>query len=136
MKKFFSFVSSAKSLVAALLLGAGVLAAWADATLNTLEVKIKGENVVTGFSPATTDYNIDLPGSPAFATFSAVPASPDAIVDISLDGTQLSNHSYGRLSNGSQLKYTVSSGSETKVYTVTVKTPTPCLLYTSDAADE
>jgi len=125
MKKFFSFVSGAKSLVAALLLGAGVLAAWADATLNSLEVKIKGENVVTGFSHATTDYNIDLPGSPAFATFSAVPASPDAIVDISLDGTQLSNHSYGRLSNGSQLKYTVSSGSETKVYTVTVKTPTP-----------
>ena len=125
MKKFFSFVSGAKSLVAALLLGAGVLAAWADATLNSLEVKIKGENVVTGFTPATTDYNIDLPGSPAFATFSAVPASPDAIVDISLDGTQLSNHSYGRLSNGSQLKYTVSAGSETKVYTVTVKTPTP-----------
>ena len=125
MKKFFSFVSGAKSLVAALLLGAGVLAAWADATLNSLEVKIKGENVVTEFSPATTDYNIDLPESPAFATFSAVPASPDAIVDISLDDTQLSNHSYGRLSNGSQLKYTVSAGSETKVYTVTVKTPTP-----------
>ena len=50
MKKFFSFVSGAKSLVAALLLGAGVLAAWADATLNSLEVKIGGKNVVTVLS--------------------------------------------------------------------------------------
>ncbi len=119
MKKFFSLVSGAKSLVAALLLGAGVLATWADATLNTLEVKIKGENVVAGFSPATTKYNVNyLFDGTAFATFSAVPTSSDAIVDISLDGTPLSNHSYGRLSDGSKLTYTVSSGSETKVYTV------------------
>ena len=120
MKKLFSILSGAKSLVAALLLGAGALTAWSDATLSTLEVKIKGENVVTGFSPATTDYTVSyLFDGQAFATFSAVPASADATVDISLDGTRLSNHSYGRLSADSQLKYSVSSGSETKVYTVT-----------------
>ena len=72
-----------------------------DATLNRLEVKVGGVNVIPNFNPATRNYEIELGEDAAsIATFSAAPASKDATVDISINGTTYSNHTLGSLRGG------------------------------------
>lgn len=96
-----------------------------DATLNRLEVKVGGVNVISDFNPATRNYEIELGEDAAsIATFSAAPASKDATVDISINGTTYSNHTLGSLQGGENvITYTVRNGGETAVYTISLKTP-------------
>lgn len=96
-----------------------------DATLNRLEVKVGGVNVIPDFNPATRNYEIELGEDAAsIATFSAAPASKDATVDISINGTTYSNHTLGSLQGGENvITYTVRNGGETAVYTISLKTP-------------
>lgn len=113
--------------------GAGLLAAAAstaavnsgDATLDNLEIKIDGQNIVTGFSSNNKTYTIELgEDASSMATFSAVPKASDAVVDISVNGTTLTNHSLASLTGGDNVvTYTVKSGSRTETYTVNIKTP-------------
>lgn len=113
--------------------GAGLLAAAAstaavnsgDASLDNLEIKIDGKNIVTGFSSGNKTYNIELgEDASSMATFSAVPKASDAIVDITVNGAPLTNHSLASLTGGDNVvTYTVKSGSRTATYTVNIKTP-------------
>lgn len=113
--------------------GAGLLAAAAstaavnsgDATLDNLEIKIDGQNIVTGFSSNNKTYTIELgEDASSMATFSAVPKASDAVVDISVNGTTLTNHSLASLTGGDNVvTYAVKSGSRTETYTVNIKTP-------------
>ena len=131
MKKHFSIIRGLRSLCAALLLGAGSIAAYAavnsgNASLSALEIKVSGRNIATGFSSDNTNLAIDYDGVlPTYASFSAAPVASDGVVTISLNGTELTNHSMGQLVDGSTVKFNVKSGNALKVYTVTVKTPTP-----------
>ena len=131
MKKHFSMIRGLRSLCAALLLGAGSIAAYAavnsgNASLSALEIKVSGRNIATGFSSDNTNLAIDYDGVlPTYASFSAAPVASDGVVTISLNGTELTNHSMGQLVDGSTVKFNVKSGNALKVYTVTVKTPTP-----------
>ena len=131
MKKHFSMIRGLRSLCAALLLGAGSIAAYAavnsgNASLSALEIKVSGRNIATGFSSDNTNLAIDYDGVlPTYASFSAAPVASDGVVTISLNGTELTNHSMGQLVDGSTVKFNVKSGNTLKVYTVTVKTPTP-----------
>ncbi len=131
MKKHFSIIRGLRSLCAALLLGAGSIAAYAavnsgNASLSALEIKVNGRNIATGFSSDNTNLAIDYDGVlPTYASFSAAPVASDGVVTISLNGTELTNHSMGQLVDGSTVKFNVKSGNALKVYTVTVKTPTP-----------
>ena len=131
MKKHFSIIRGLRSLCAALLLGAGSIAAYAavnsgNASLSALEIKVSGRNIATGFSSDNTNLAIDYDGVlPTYASFSAAPVASDGVVTISLNGTELTNHSMGQLVDGSTVKFNVKSGTASKVYTVTVKTPTP-----------
>ncbi|MDE5887896.1 MAG: chitobiase/beta-hexosaminidase C-terminal domain-containing protein [Muribaculaceae bacterium] len=116
-------------LAAALLTGAGMFSITADAigdaTLNRLEVKVDGRNILTNFNPATKTYEIELgEDASSLATFSAAPASKDAIVDININGTTYSNHSLGSLQGGENIiTYTVKNGTQTETYTLKVKAP-------------
>lgn len=113
--------------------GAGLLAAAAstaavnsgDATLDNLEIKIDGQNIVTGFSSNNKTYTIELgEDASSMATFSAVPKASDAVVDITVNGATLTNHSLASLTGGDNVvAYTVKSGSRTETYTVNIKTP-------------
>ena len=131
MKKHFSIIRGLRSLCAALLLGAGSIAAYAavnsgNASLSALEIKVSGRNIATGFSSDNTNLAIDYDGVlPTYASFSAAPVASDGVVTISLNGTELTNHSMGQLVDGSTVKFNVKSGNALKIYTVTVKTPTP-----------
>ena len=131
MKKHFSIIRGLRSLCAALLLGAGSIAAYAavnsgNASLSALEIKVSGRNIATGFSSDNTNLAIDYDGVlPTYASFSAAPVASDGVVTISLNGTELTNHSMGQLVDGSTVKFNVKSGNALKVYTVTIKTPTP-----------
>ena len=131
MKKHFSIIRGLRSLCAALLLGAGSIAAYAavnsgNASLSALEIKVSGRNIATGFSSDNTNLAIDYDGVlPTYASFSAAPVASDGVVTISLNGTELTNHSMGQLVDGSTVKFNIKSGNALKVYTVTVKTPTP-----------
>ena len=131
MKKHFSMIRGLRSLCAALLLGAGSTAAFAavnsgNASLSALEIKVSGENIATNFSADNTTLAIDYDGVlPTYASFSAAPVASDGVVTISLNGTELTNHSMGQLVDGSTVKFNVKSGNALKVYTVTIKTPTP-----------
>lgn len=130
MKKFNHIFRYTKSLCAALLLGATVFggnaaAGSGDATLNRLEIKVGGQNILTNFNKSTKNYEIELGEDAAsIATFSAAPTASDAIVDITVNGASYTNHSLGSLVGGENLiTYTVKSGSATETYTIKVTTP-------------
>lgn len=114
---------------AALLAGAGVFSlaadATGDATLNRLEVKVDGKNILPQFNPQTKTYELELGEEAAsLATFSAAPASKEATVAISVNGSAYTNHSLGSLQGGENvITYTVKNGSATETYTIKVKTP-------------
>lgn len=119
-----------KSLIAAAMLaGAGAFSLTADitgdASLNRLEVKVDGRNILSNFNPATKTYELTLDEeASSLATFSAAPASKDATVEININGTQYSNHSLGSLQGGENtIVYTVKNGTQTETYTLKVKTP-------------
>lgn len=92
-----------------------------NATLERLEIKVDGRNVVDGFNSLTKTYEVTLDKA-GVATFSAVPTASDAILDINVNGTTLSNHSLTSLKRGeNKVTYTVKSGNATETYTVTLK---------------
>lgn len=130
MKKFNHIFRDLRSLCAAMLLGVSGVAGNAavgsgDATLNRLEIKVGGQNILTEFNKATKDYEVELGEDAAsIATFSAAPTASDAIVDITVNGTPYTNHSLGSLIGGENIiTYTVKSGSATETYTIKVTTP-------------
>ncbi len=114
---------------AALLAGAGVFTLTAgntgDATLDRLEIKVGGTNVLPDFNPATKTYEIELDENAAtLATFSAAPSSRNAVVDIDINGKTYTNHTLGSLQGGENvITYTVRNGSETETYTIKLRTP-------------
>lgn len=129
MKNNHLNAGSFRSICAALLLGAvstatPVYAAVnsGDPSLSAIEVKVNGENIVSGFSSANESYTIESEGSfPTYATFSAVPVSSDATVDISVNNVHLTNHSVAQLVKGENtVVFTVTSGNVTKTYSVDV----------------
>lgn len=106
---------------------AGSLASYAaeDATLNRLEIKVGGVNILPDFNKNTRQYDVELEeGMASLATFSAAPSSADATVDISVNGTPYTNHSLGSLIAGDNIiTYSVRSGSASETYTIRIKTP-------------
>ncbi|MDE6006792.1 MAG: chitobiase/beta-hexosaminidase C-terminal domain-containing protein [Muribaculaceae bacterium] len=125
---FSRYIKAASQLLCAgALVISGTLTALAagDATLNRLEIKVGGENILTGFNKNTKTYDVELEeGSASLATFSAAPSSDDATVDISINGKLYTNHSLGSLIAGDNVvTYTIKSGSSTEVYTINIKTP-------------
>lgn len=113
---------------AALTAGAFSLAAdinAGDATLNRLEIKIGGSNILQNFDPKTTSYEIELDENTAsLATFSAAPSSKEAVVDININGKSYTNHTLGSLQGGENvITYTVKNGTSTETYTIKLKTP-------------
>ena len=127
MKQKSNNFQSLKAVMAALLMGAGTLSGVAanDATLNRLEIKVDGQNILRGFNKQTKNYEIELGEDAAsIATFSAAPASADATVDITVNGRSYTNHSLGSLIAGENvITYTVKSGTSTETYTIKVTTP-------------
>ncbi len=105
-----------------------------NATLERLEIKVDGRNVVSGFNSATKTYEITLDNT-GEATLSAVPVASDATVDINVNGKTLTNHSLTTLTRGeNKVIYTVKSGNATETYTVTLtgKVPDPVYTLTGD----
>lgn len=96
-----------------------------DATLNRLEIKIGGSNILQNFDPKTTSYEIELDENIAsLATFSAAPSSKEAVVDININGKSYTNHSLGNLQGGENvITYTVKNGTSAETYTIILKTP-------------
>lgn len=105
-----------------------------DASLSALEIKVDGENIVDGFSSGTLSYTVEVENSfPALATFSAVPVASDATVDITVNGSTLSNHSLARLVRGdNNVSFVVRSGDASKTYTVTLSSAQPAITLTGD----
>ncbi len=105
-----------------------------NATLERLEIKVDGRNVVSGFNSSTKTYEVTL-DKVGTATFSVVPVASDATVDINVNGKTLSNHSLTTLTKGeNKVTYTVKSGNATETYTVTLtgKVPDPVSTLTGD----
>lgn len=103
-----------------------------NATLERLEIKMDGRNVVSGFNSSTKTYEITLDNAGA-ATLSAVPVASDATVDINVNGKTLSNHSLTTLTSGeNKVTYTVKSGNATETYTVTLTGKQPVYTLTGD----
>lgn len=122
-----SIYGGLRSLCAALLLGSAAVAASAvvnsgNASLSALEIKVDGQNIVSGFSAGTVNYTVEAENSfPTLATFSAAPVASDATVDINVNGSVISNHSVAQLVKGSNnVSFTVKSGNATQTYTVNV----------------
>ena len=112
--------------MASLIALAGATTASADdATLNRLEIRVNGVNILGNFNKSTKNYEIELgEDSASIATFSAAPSSASATVDISVNGKNYTNHSLGALSGGENLiTYTVKDGNADETYTVKVITP-------------
>ncbi|MDE5869432.1 MAG: hypothetical protein K2H18_04290, partial [Muribaculaceae bacterium] len=113
MKQKREKIYGVKSCLAALLLCGGVLGlnAAGDAGLKRLEIKVGGTNILSDFNKATKNYEIELGEDAAsIATFSAAPASADAVVNISVNGRAFTNHSVGKLTSGENIiTYTVQS---------------------------
>lgn len=118
---------SLRPMCATLLLGAVAMSVSAavnsgDATLNRLEIKVAGYNIITNFDKSTKSYQAELDwDSPRIATFSAAPTASDAVVDLKVNGTTYTDHSLAELVEGeNSVIYTVTSGSATETYTVTI----------------
>lgn len=126
MKNISNITRIMRSLSMALLLGWASVTATAavnsgDASLNRLEIKVDGSNIVDGFSSSVTAYDVTIENLPVTATISAAPAASDAIVDFTVNGQPYTNHSVAGLINGSNtLSCKVTSGNATKTYTVKV----------------
>lgn len=121
-----NIINSARTACAALLLAtvaAGVSAG--DATLNRLEIKVDGHNLLSSFSKNNYNYQITLgEDSGSLATFSASPTDAASTVDISVNGVNQTNHTVGSLSGGENvIKYTVRNGADSQVYTIKITTP-------------
>ena len=127
MKQKINLPQGLKGSLSALLLGATTLGGFAagETTLNRLEIKVDGRNILTGFNKQTKNYEIELGEDAAsLATFSAAPTAADATVDIAVNGRTFTNHSMGSLTAGENLiTYTVKNGGSTSVYTIKVTTP-------------
>lgn len=130
MKNHSNIFRGLRSMCAAMLLGAAAMPVSAavnsgDATLNRLEIKVDGRNLLPDFNKSTKNYEIELDeDASSIATFSAAPSASDAIVDISVNGAPYTNHSLGSLIGGENLiTYTVKSGSATETYTIKITTP-------------
>ena len=125
--KHFDIKSSLKGIGTALLaiLSASGAYAAGDATLNRLEIKVDGKNILTGFNKTQENYEIELGEEAAgIATFSAAPSSKDAVVEITVNGKSFSNHSLGSLSGGENvIRYVVSNDGEVKTYTIKLTAP-------------
>ncbi len=127
MKSYYSTYITLRSLCAGMLFCGVTIAASAssdsgNASLSALEIKVDGHNIVDGFSSETAVYNVEADASlPTLAAFSAAPVASDAIVDISVNGSTLTNHSVAQLVKGDNLvSFKVVSGDATKTYTVKI----------------
>ena len=113
-----------RSLGVALLLGTATATAAVNSgntTLNRLEIKSAGQNIVTGFNPSTTSYDVTVDALPVTVSVSAAPAASDATVDFSVNGISHGNHSVATLSTSANtIVCKVASGSASSTYTVTV----------------
>ena len=113
------------ALCAAMLLAGSASAAAGDASLDRLEIKLDGKNIITSFNKNQLNYEITLDEDAATtATFSASPSSASSVLDININGVNCHNHSVGSLVGGeNRIKYIVKNGSDSKVYTIKITTP-------------
>lgn len=96
-----------------------------EATLNSLEIKRSGTQLLGDFSEWTFDYVVTLDAKTNI-TVSAVPSASKAIVDIIQDGTTTySNHSllYINKEGDNFITVKVSLGASVNTYTVNLTTP-------------
>lgn len=90
--------------------------------LSALELKAEGRNLIQ-FQPDQTSYEIEVDDI-SMVTMSAAPVASDATVSISVNGTPYDNHSLTALDGGENtILYTVTTGSQSRTYTIKVKTP-------------
>ena len=110
---------------AAIVAASGIGCMADDASLNRLEIKSGGVNLLPDFKPTVTSYEIELGEDAAsLATFSAAPASKTAVVDITINGTPYTNHTLGQLRGGENvIASTVRDGEQSKTYTITLRSP-------------
>lgn len=113
------------ALCAAMLLAGSASAAAGDASLDRLEIKLDGKNIISSFNKNQLNYEITLDEDAATtATFSASPSSASSVLDININGVNCHNHSVGSLVGGeNRIKYIVKNGSDSKVYTIKITTP-------------
>lgn len=121
-------LNNIKKWAAALALALGVPAAMYAAVnsgnpaLSALELKAEGRNLIQ-FQPDQTSYEIEVDDI-SMVTMSAAPVASDATVSISVNGTPYDNHSLTALDGGENtILYTVTTGSQSRTYTIKVKTP-------------
>ena len=113
------------ALFAAMLLACPASAVAGDASLDRLEIRLDGKNIIPSFSKDRLDYEITLDENAATtATFSASPSSASSVLDININGVNYHNHSVSSLLGGeNKIKYIVKNGSDSKVYTIKITTP-------------
>lgn len=127
MKISYSISGTLRSLCAGVLLGGSAFISSAttdsgNASLDALEIKVDGQNIVAGFTPETVVYAVEAESQfPTLASFSAAPVASDATVDITVNGSTLSNHSVAQLVKGdNNVAFKVTSGNATKTYNVKI----------------
>lgn len=127
MKISYSISGTLRSLCAGVLLGGSAFVSSAttdsgNASLDALEIKVDGQNIVAGFTPETVVYAVEAESQfPTLASFSAAPVASDATVDITVNGSTLSNHSVAQLVKGdNNVAFKVTSGNATKTYNVKI----------------
>lgn len=127
MKISYSISGTLRSLCAGVLLGGSAFVSSAttdsgNASLDALEIKVDGQNIVASFSPETVVYTVEAENQlPTLASFSAAPVASDATVDITVNGSALSNHSVAQLVKGdNNVAFKVTSGNATKTYNVKI----------------
>lgn len=127
MKISYSISGTLRSLCAGVLLGGSAFVSSAttdsgNASLDALEIKVDGQNIVASFSPETVVYTVEAENQlPTLASFSAAPVASDATVDITVNGSTLSNHSVAQLVKGdNNVAFKVTSGNATKTYNVKI----------------
>lgn len=127
MKISYSISGTLRSLCAGVLLGGSAFISSAttdsgNASLDALEIKVDGQNIVAGFTPETVVYAVEAESQfPTLASFSAAPVASDATVDITVNGSALSNHSVAQLVKGdNNVAFKVTSGNATKTYNVKI----------------
>lgn len=124
MKTIRNIRQALRSLGIALLLGATSYAASAasgDTSLNRLDIKINGENILANFNPSTHSYELTFDNLPATATVSAAPAAAAATVDFAVNGASCTNHSVVKFMEGDNtVSCKVSNGTSATTYVVKV----------------
>lgn len=127
MKISYSISGTLRSLCAGVLLGGSAFVSSAttdsgNASLDALEIKVDGQNIVASFSPETVVYTVEAENQlPTLASFSAAPVASDATVDITVNGSTLNNHSVAQLVKGdNNVAFKVTSGNATKTYNVKI----------------